>query len=160
MSMKRILSALLSICLAFSCVATAMAASFTDIEERHKWAVPAIDYMLSKGVVNGYYEDGTFRPDRTVTRAEFIKMLNVTFGLTAKKAYTYTDVKSTDWFAPYVEQATAQGYLLGYGTMLNPNGALSRQEAAALLVRYLDPDTDKKADPSMFTDYKIGRAHV
>lgn len=135
-----------------------MAASFPDIEARHAWAVPAIDYMLSKNVVNGYYEDGTFRPDRTVTRAEFIKMLNVTFGLTAKKAYTYTDVKSTDWFAPYVEQATAQGYLLSYGTMLNPNGALSRQEAAALLVRYLEPDTDKKADPGMFTDYNSIKA--
>ena len=112
--MKRILSALLSICLAFSCVATAMAASFPDIEARHAWAVPAIDYMLSKNVVNGYYEDGTFRPDRTVTRAEFIKMLNVTFGLTATKNHSYSDVSEGQWFDPYVKQAKEDGRNLIY----------------------------------------------
>lgn len=156
MSMKRFLSAILSVCLAFSCIATALAASFPDIDGH--FGKDAIEYMVSKGVVNGYQEDGTFRPNRTVTRAEFIKMLNVTFGLTATKNHSYTDVSEGQWFEPYVKQATAQGYLLNYGTMLNPSGPLSRQEAAALLVRYLDPDTDKKAPTSTFTDYNTIKA--
>lgn len=154
--MKRFLSAILSVCLAFSCIATALAASFPDIDGH--FGKDAIEYMVSKGVVNGYQEDGTFRPNRTVTRAEFIKMLNVTFGLTATKNHSYSDVSDGQWFDPYVRQATAQGYLLNYGTMLNPSGPLSRQEAAALLVRYLDPDTDKKAPTSTFTDYNTIKA--
>ena len=150
--MKKLLSAILTICLLLSCAAPAFAAAFPDLEARHAWAVPAIEYMMSKGIVNGY-EDDTFRPDRTVTRAEFIKMLNVTFGLTATAAIPYTDVPADQWYAPYVKQAVAQGYLLNYGSLLNPNGALSRQEAAALLVRYLDLDASKKAATSTFTDY-------
>ena len=150
--MKKLLSAILTICLLLSCAAPAFAAAFPDLEDRHAWAVPAIEYMMSKGIVNGY-EDDTFRPDRTVTRAEFIKMLNVTFGLTATAAIPYTDVPADQWYAPYVKQAVAQGYLLNYGSLLNPNGALSRQEAAALLVRYLDLDASKKAATSTFTDY-------
>lgn len=150
--MKKLLSAILTICLVLSCTAPALAASFPDLEDRHAWAVPAIDYMMSKGIVNGY-EDDTFRPDRTVTRAEFIKMLDETFGLTATAAIPYTDVPADQWYAPYVKKAVAQGYLLNYGRLLNPNGALSRQEAAALLVRYLDLDPSLKASTSTFTDY-------
>ena len=150
--MKKLLSAILTICLVLSCAAPALAASFPDLEARHAWAVPAIDYMMSKGIVNGY-EDDTFRPDRTVTRVEFIKMLNMTFGLTATAAIPYTDVPADQWYAPYVKQAVAQGYLLNYGSLLNPNGALSRQEAAALLVRYLNPDESLKASTTTFTDY-------
>ena len=150
--MKKLLSAILTICLVLSCTAPALAASFPDLEARHAWAVPAIDYMMSKGIVNGY-EDDTFRPDRTVTRVEFIKMLNMTFGLTATAAIPYTDVPADQWYAPYVKQAVAQGYLLNYGSLLNPNGALSRQEAAALLVRYLNPDESLKASTTTFKDY-------
>ena len=68
--MKRFLSAILSVCLAFSCIATALAASFPDIDGH--FGKDAIEYMVSKGVVKCYQEDGTFRPNRTVTRAEFI----------------------------------------------------------------------------------------
>ena len=155
--MKKLLSAILTICLVLSCAAPALAASFPDLEARHAWAVPAIDYMMSKGIVNGY-EDDTFRPDRTVTRVEFIKMLNMTFGLTATAAIPYTDVPADQWYAPYVKQAVAQGYLLNYGSLLNPNGALSRQEAAALLVRYLNPDESLKASSTTFTDYSSVKA--
>lgn len=150
--MKKLLSAILTICLLLSCTAPAFAAAFPDLEARHAWAVPAIEYMVSKDIINGY-EDDTFRPDRTVTRVEFIKMLNMTFGLTATAAIPYTDVPADQWYAPYVKQAVAQGYLLNYGSLLNPNGALSRQEAMALLVRYLDPDESLKAAPTTFTDY-------
>ena len=150
--MKKLLSAILTICLLLSCTAPAFAAVFPDLEPRHAWAEPAIEYMVSKGIINGY-EDDTFRPDRTVTRAEFIKMLDETFGLTATAAIPFTDVPADQWYAPYVKKAVAQGYLLNYGSLLNPNGALSRQEAAALLVRYLKPDESLKASTTTFTDY-------
>lgn len=148
--MKRALSVFLSLLLAFSCVAGAAAATFADSATH--WALPAIEYMVSKKILNGY-EDGTFRPERTVTRAEFIKMLDETFGLTAQTSISYGDVKESDWFYSYVAKAAAQGYLLNYGSSLNPTGTLSRQEAAALLTRYLDLDASKKAPSSTYADY-------
>jgi len=148
--MKRVVSAFLALILVFSCVAVSYAATFADAANH--WANTAIEYMVAKNILNGY-EDGSFRPDRTVTRAEFIKMLDETFGLTATTSINYTDVATSDWFYPYVAKAAAQGYLLNYGKSLNPSGALTRQEAAALLARYLELDPDNAADPSVFPDY-------
>ena len=74
MKMKRILSALMSLILVFTCAAGAAAASFPDASDH--WATGAIDYMAGKKVLNGF-EDGTFRPEESVTRVQFIKMLDV-----------------------------------------------------------------------------------
>ncbi|MBQ4044007.1 MAG: S-layer homology domain-containing protein [Clostridia bacterium] len=148
--MKRVVSAFLAFVFVFSCVAVSSAAAFTD--SANHWANAAIEYMVGKSILNGY-EDGSFRPDRTVTRAEFIKMLDETFGLTATTSINYTDVATSDWFYPYVAKAAAQGYLLNYGKSLNPSGALTRQEAAALLARYLELDPEKTVAPSTFPDY-------
>ena len=148
----------MSVLLVFSCIGVSVAASFPDIET--DWAINEIEYMVSKGILNGYPEDGTFKPTRIVTRAEFIKMMCETFGLTATTAINYTDVKSGDWYYPYIQKAAAQGFLLNYGSALNPNGQLSRQEAAALLVRYLDLDPDNAAPSSTYPDYaKIKTAY-
>jgi|GEM_PF-2272118 len=148
--MKKALSAILSLILVVSCVAASFAAAFPDTNQH--WADSAVSYMVGKKILNGY-EDGTFRPDRTVSRVEYVKMLDETFGLTETAAISYRDVADADWFYLYVQKAAAQGYLLNYGSQLNPNGALSRQEAAALLVRYLALDPAKKAASSTYADY-------
>ena len=44
-------------------------------------------------------------PDGQVTRAEFIKMLDETFGLKTTVGVSYSDVKDTDWYAPYIGKA-------------------------------------------------------
>jgi len=49
------------------------AKQFTDIDNTH-WAFSYVDDLSTKGVINGY-EDGTFRPNGSVTRAEFIKLM-------------------------------------------------------------------------------------
>jgi len=71
--MKRFVSALLTILLVFSCMSTALAASFPDLVG--DWAAEEIEYMISKGILNGYPEDGTFKPTNEVKRAEFIKII-------------------------------------------------------------------------------------
>ena len=92
-------------------------------------------------------------PDGQVTRAEFIKMLDETFGLTETTSLSFSDIKSTDWFYPYFAKAEAQGYLLNYGSYANPNGKLTREEAISLLVRYLDLPANEQGSSSYFTDY-------
>ena len=155
---KRTLSLLLAALMLFGTALTASAASvtFTDVAGHWAWTNGQIPYLVSKGVLNGYAQpNGTyvFKPDGAVTRAEFIKMLDETFGLTALRAISYTDVTANAWYYPYFQKAAAQGYILDYGTSANPDGQITREEAISLLVRYLDLPADEKAPSSTFLDY-------
>ncbi len=154
--MKKAIALLLCLVFAFSSLPTALALTFTDEAKwpaSVSWAKDELYYMTEKEVLNGYEEDGTLRPGDPVTRAQFIKMLDETFGLVATTAINYTDVGSTIWYYPYIAKAKAQGYLLDYGVKLDPDGQLTREEAAALLARYLDLDPSKKVPASTYPDY-------
>lgn len=153
---KSAVSAFLAGIMILSMAVTAFAANVTFTDTSSHWAKDQIQYLVSKDVLNGYKQSNgtyTFQPDGTVTRAEFIKMLDETFGLTATKSISYNDVKSTDWFYTYFAKAAAQGYLLNYGTSCSPNGKLTREEATTLLVRYLGLTGSSEAAASTFTDY-------
>ena len=155
---RRILSAFLAVLMVCSVVTAVGAAgvTFTDVSGHWAWNNGSIPYLVDKGVLNGYKQsNGTYKfmPDGQVTRAEFIKMLDETFGLTETAAINFNDVKTTDWFYPYFAKAEAQGYLLNYGTYAEPNAKLTREEALVLLVRYLDLPANEKASSSYFTDY-------
>ncbi|MBQ4590453.1 MAG: S-layer homology domain-containing protein [Clostridia bacterium] len=155
---RRILSAFLAILMVCSVITVVSAANvtFTDVSGHWAWTGGQIQYLVDKGVLNGYKQsNGTYKfvPDGQVTRAEFIKMLDETFGLTTTASISYSDVKTTDWFHPYFAKAAAQGYLLNYGTSVNPNGQITREEAISLLVRYLDLPANEKAATTYFSDY-------
>lgn len=153
---KSAVSAFLAGIMILSMAVSAFAANVTFTDTSSHWAKDQIQYLVSKDVLNGYKQSNgtyTFQPDGTVTRAEFIKMLDETFGLTATTPISYRDVKSTDWFYPYIAKAAAQGYLLNYGTSCSPNGQLTREEATTLLVRYLGLTGSSSASASSFTDY-------
>ncbi len=155
-SWKKILSGTLAGVMILSAAVFTSAANVTFTDTGSHWAKSQINYLVSKDVLNGYKQkDGTytFNPDGTVTRAEFVKMLDETFGLTATIGISYSDVKTSDWFHPYFSKAAAQGYLLNYGTSVNPNGKLTREEATTLLVRYLGIQDGPKAAVSTFADY-------
>lgn len=155
---KRILSAVLAAAMitASASFVSAAQVTFTDTSGHWAWERGYIPYLVEKDVLNGYKQsNGTylFKPDGTVTRAEFIKMLDETFGLTETTSIHYNDVSVSDWYYEYFAKAAAQGYILNYGQNANPNGALSREEATSLLVRYLNLPDDEKASASTFSDY-------
>lgn len=132
------------------------APAFTDVSNHWAWTRGYIPYLVEKNVLNGYkLASGTsvFKPEDKVTRAEFIKMLDETFGLVETAEVPYLDVKATDWHHPYFAKAIAQGYILNYGSYATPNGQLTREEAITLLVRYLDLSDAEKAPASTFADY-------
>lgn len=91
------------------------------------------------GIVLGY-EDGTFRPDQPVTRAEALKIilkasrLPELFGIDASYRGDFADVSSGDWFALFVAQAMELELIDGYedGTF-RPGSAITRAEAAKLI---------------------------
>lgn len=77
----------------------------------------AISFMKTTGIVNGY-SDGTFKPSSEITRAEFTKILIQTAFPEEIKDYKakscFNDVKTSDWFAPYVCLAKDKGVISGY----------------------------------------------
>ncbi len=161
-SWKKALSGVLAGVMILSSVIAVGAANVSFTDTGSHWAKNQITYLVSKDVLNGYKQsNGTyiFKPDGTVTRAEFIKMLDETFGLTATIGISYNDVKTSDWFHPYFSKAAAQGYLLNYGSSVNPNGQLTREEATTLLVRYLGIQDGQKAPASTFADYNKISSH-
>ncbi|MCM3272288.1 immunoglobulin-like domain-containing protein [Paenibacillus elgii] len=87
------------------------------------------DLDLSEG-----YPDGTFRPDASITRAEFVALVNRVFRLKDKASVDFSDVKAGDWHYDEFAKARAAGVVSGYedGT-LRPNVPITRQEAAVVL---------------------------
>ena len=108
--------------------------NFSDISSH--WAKEYIEKLVADGAVNGY-PDGTFRPDNTITRAEFIKLVCEIAGLTYGQGCNFSDVSENDWFYPYVSIAYEKGIVVGSGNSFMPNNAISRQDAAVILHRYL-----------------------
>ena len=124
------------------------AAAFSDIEGH--WAGTSLRNWLEAGLAGGY-PDGTFRPNNPVTRAEFVTFLNQAFALSAPPGETrFTDVPVTAWFYDVVSTAVEAGIVTGYpdGTF-KPQNPITRQEAAVVLARLLDPGEE---DSSSFTD--------
>lgn len=93
------------------------AQSFSDVPKDH-FAFEAIEYLKEQGVLSGY-DDGTFKPGKTVNRAESIKILiapliNKEELATATSAKTvYKDVPNNSWYKPYVELARTAGVIDG-----------------------------------------------
>ncbi|MCK6078806.1 S-layer homology domain-containing protein, partial [Paenibacillus silvae] len=87
---------------------TANTASFTDVPA-DLWAAEAIAYVQSAGLMTGY-QDGSFKPDGQLTRAEAVKVLNVLFKrspLTGAATPSFSDVPATHWAYADI-QAAAQ----------------------------------------------------
>lgn len=73
------------------------------------WAADTIAQWQQKGYISGY-SDGSFRPDSSITRAEFIKIANRVLNLTDEADISFTDVQEGDWFCSEVKKAVAAGY--------------------------------------------------
>ncbi|MBQ8208304.1 MAG: S-layer homology domain-containing protein [Clostridia bacterium] len=153
-TITRAFSAILCFVMLATCALSASAAGdFSDVKSSD-WYYDYVTYMSDKGIISGYTDD-TFRPNRYVTRSEFIKMMVETFGLTAEASISYNDVDEDIWYYDYYRKAAAQGFLgeVFTGRTMRPTEDLTREEAAALLMAYLAYPEDEKASSSEFADY-------
>lgn len=158
--MRRLIrSAALSIALllAFTVVQpVAGAARLKDISGN--WAADHITALVNKGVMGGY-PDGTFRPNRTVTRAEFAKTVVKAFAIPGGKHMPYQDAKD-HWAAQTISAISDAKLMQGYedGTF-RPNRTISRAEVVAVVVRALKLETIVKSqaeEPTSFSDIPAG----
>ncbi|MGO4372319.1 S-layer homology domain-containing protein [Paenibacillus sp. 2TAB19] len=116
--------------------------TFTDVPDEY-WAKPDITRAAALGFVYGY-PDGTFKPLRKVTRAEYVTMLARALHLsdntaTANSATAFKDAdKIGAWAKEYVSKAVDEGWIKGYGDgTFRPNLPVTREEMTVIATRAL-----------------------
>lgn len=142
------LKQVLALGMAFSLSMSAMAsAAFTDSADIK--ATEAVDMLTALGVITGY-EDGSFKPDGTVTRAEAAKMIfairnNGSINADSFKTAptTFTDI-SGHWAEGYIKYCQTMGIISGKSaTIFDPNGSVKGTELAKMMLVTLGYDAEK-----------------
>ena len=155
--------------------------AFADVPLSH-WANEAILKLKNKGILEG--EAGKYYPERALTRAEFVTMLERQFSLpesaaageTSQGSSTVTgstyggssggsqntaagkfkDLPASHWAYAVMQKAAATGVLSGYEDgSIRPDQPLTRGEAAALIDRVIWPGSSQKANASVFKDVPV-----
>jgi hypothetical protein len=118
--------------------ATESASLFTDIAP-DAWYEGFVAELISRSIINGY-PDGTFKPVKPVTRAEFAKMVCIAMGwdIVAQSAGPFTDIKEGNWAARYIETIKKHGAIGGYtDNTFRPNKTATRAEMAKMIAGVL-----------------------
>jgi len=112
--------------------------AFTDLGNV-SWAYESIDTLFKQGIISKS-DNKLFRPDDSVTRAEFVKMLVVALGIENDKGTAeFSDVSKNAWYYTYVASALENGLITGDEKgMFNPDGKISRQDICVILSRVMD----------------------
>lgn len=162
---KRILALVLAVMMLATCSITVAFAdetataekqnSFSDVNDQAVY-VQAVKTLNLMGIINGY-PDGTFGPEKNVTRAEFTAMLMRTLnlgGIGAKTAagLPFTDVDDSDsgisWAIPDINTAYARGIINGYDDQtFRPNANVAYEEALKMIVATLGYTLDVSGTP-------------
>lgn len=118
--------------------------------ENH-WSEPYLNKLVSEGVMRGD-KAGNLNPESGITRAEFIAMINRSFGYKQKGSVKFSDVPVTAWYADDISIATKQGYFSGAeNNLAKPEDVLKREEGVTLLCRALKIE-GKSEDNFNFVD--------
>ena len=121
---------------------------FADVSDTHPYA-EAIAWAKSTGVIGGY-PDGTFQPDRTVNRAEFLKIILEDLGsdIPESAPLNFSDVDSAAWYAPYISLGKRAGIVEGYpdGTF-RPEQTVNTAEALKMAYKALNIATNASNGP-------------
>ena len=128
--MKKVLKQIIACAIAMSMLLTGQMIvfaqkTFSDLPSSH-WAYSTINTLVNDGTINGY-EDGTFKPEGTVTRAEFVKMIGA--GPTVR-AERYYDIDETHWAYNYI---MTSGMKEDGSNRFFPDRAITRGEVVELL---------------------------
>lgn len=99
------------------------------------WAEPYMRNLFSRGLMRGDLS-GNMNPNKNITRAEFVSIINRAFGYKKQGNTPFKDIKGTEWYAEDIAIAYNQGYFSGNGkNQSDANGYLTREQAVSLLCR-------------------------
>ncbi len=129
--------------------------TFSDVPA-DKWYADAIGTMAGLGILSGY-TDGAFRPNRQITRAEFVTMAAACDTLENGGA-SFSDVPASSWAAQSIASASAKGWVDGFqdGTF-RPKDKITRAQAVTILNQMLgrSPDPDVKGKDGVKNFYDV-----
>jgi len=127
----------------------AIVGTFSDVEDG-KWYSQAVNYLVSIGIIKGY-EDGTFKPSQSITRAEFATIASRFDDLDLEIINPFIDVPSSHWAHTYVVSAYSKGWISGYpGDIFLPDNNITRAEVVKIVNCMLGRGIEKKDVPSEF----------
>jgi hypothetical protein len=140
---RLLLAMVLAVCGMFPVLQTerAFAANETKYADIRGHAVePLLSEWIAEALLQGY-ADGAVRPDQPITRAEFMALINRSFGLHGPADIAVSDVTPGDWRYEQAAVAVQTGYVNGYpdGT-IRPDRHVAQQEAAVMVARLLQSD--------------------
>lgn len=128
-----------------------ISATAADTDYRGHWAESEISTWVEAGIINGY-PDGSFKPNKAVTRAEFVTMLDNLFGYQDVAKNRYTDVDPKAWYSDAVLKASAAGVVQGSNNLFRPMSEISRQEAAVALYNAFKMEASEEQTYETFAD--------
>lgn len=116
--------------------------NFKDLSNT-RWSATAISYMNELGLIKGY-PDGTFKPEKSITRAEFAAMATRFANLFGGGLQGFVDVPYTHWANDVIAKAASAGWVSGYpdGTF-KPENKITRAEVVSITNRMLTRRADK-----------------
>ena len=117
--------------------------SYSDVGP-DDWFNNAVSTLSGMGILGGY-EDGTFRPDAGITRAEFAKIAVSFFKYKDIAAENiFADVAPGSWYESFIAAAAEIGLIEGYGDgTFRPNSSITRAEACTIINRTLNRAPEK-----------------
>ena len=151
-NLKKVISTIAALAVSASSM-VAFATGYPDVPETATYA-QAVKELSALNVISGY-EDGTFLPDKNVTRAEITKMIVTSLGsatlsaanAAAGKDTKFADVPGSHWASGFVSTATANansnnGFINGYDeTTFGPDDNVTYAQAIKMLVSALGYQT-------------------
>ncbi len=166
--MKKQLTALvLTAALSISSIVASASSAFSDLNEFHAWAEPQIEEMTTLGIIKGY-TDGTFRPDRAITKTEALVLVSRAAGyieedydaFRAAASTRYEDVLS-NYSTPYPKEIAFLLYkgvltesdLSGYIASDRADSPLLRYEMAVLLTKLMRAEASLSDESEITLEY-------
>lgn len=135
-NLKKVLALVVAVAMIASMGLVASAASYSDVASNASYA-DAVNLLSNLGIITGY-DDGTFKPDNTVTRAEAATMIVRMLGLADEVEQgdtNFTDVAADNWASGYINVAEANGIINGMGDgTFNPNGEVTYGQIVKMIV--------------------------
>ncbi len=137
----KIISALLTAASIAAPSASAFAA-YTDVSLTSDYCAESVNRLQDLGVIDGY-EDGSYDPYGSITRAEFAKMVVCVIdeedtAIASGVSSSFNDVSQSYWAVPYIQYTASQGYLKGYADgSFGAENRITYAEAVTVLVRLL-----------------------
>lgn len=139
--LRGLMTGVLGVSMLLGSLGSVSAASVPKDIQGH-WAQAQLQEWLDSGYLGGY-PDGTVKPNKAITRGEYVTLVNRLFGFKEKATVSFKDMKSTNWNYSEVAKAVEAGYIGGYeDNTFRPNSPLTRQEAAVMAAKLLKLSTN------------------